>query len=201
MPLAYSGENQLNLFRIPNVYPPPSKSSRWSSLAKPALAAVLASGFIGLTAGEANALMVNVGGQDYNVTTFAGSYNDNISKFATAANGGEMPWWANNTTANAFASAVGTGLGLPNFTVFGPFFAHAANPNVQTRVYSSGTSGTTSTGVVPTDIGTYAVATLVPPPVPSPLPIFGAAAAFGASRQLRKRIKRSGHSLPSTYGL
>jgi large conductance mechanosensitive channel len=39
------------------------------------------------------------------------------------------------------------------------------------------------------------------PAAPSPLPIFGAAAAFGASRQLRKRIKRSGHSLPSTYGL
>jgi hypothetical protein len=30
---------------------------------------------------------------------------------------------------------------------------------------------------------------LVTPAVPGPLPIFGAAAAFGASRQLRKRIK------------
>jgi len=111
---------------------PPFKSSRWSSLAKPALAAVLASGFIGLTAGEANALVVNVGGQNYDVTTFTGSYNNNISKFATAANGGEMPWWASATNAAAFASAVGTGLGLPNSGgVFGPYFALAANPNVQ----------------------------------------------------------------------
>jgi hypothetical protein len=160
----------------------------------------LASGFIGLTAGDAQALVVNVGGQDYNVTTFAGSYNDNISKFATAANGGEMPWWGNSTTAEAFASAVGTGLGLPNLGGFGPYFAHAANPNVRTKAYLPPISGPTATSVLPTGIATYAVVT-PPAPVPSPLPIFGAAAAFGASRQLRKRIKRSGHSLPSTYGL
>jgi hypothetical protein len=50
---------------------------------------------------------------------------------------------------------------------------------------------------------TCAVVALVAPPAaaPSPLPIFGAAAAFGASRQLRKRIKRIGHSLSNTYGL
>ncbi len=198
--MAYTAENQLILFGIPSVYPP-FKSSRWSSLAKPALAAVLASGFIGLTAGEANALVVNVGGQDYDVTTFVGSYNDNISKFETAANGGEMPWWASSTNATAFASAVGTGLGLPNLGGFGPYFARALITNVQSRAYLG--TGVTSRAVVPTVIATYAVATLVPPPapVPSPLPIFGAAAAFGASRQLRKRIKRSGHSLPSTYGL
>ena len=145
-----------------------------------------------------------MGGQNYDVTTFTGSYNNNISKFATAANGGEMPWWGSITIATAFASAVGTGLGLPNSgTAFGPHFARALITNVQNRSYSSASSLITGTAVVPTGIATYAVATLVPPPapVPSPLPIFGAAAAFGASRQLRKRIKRSGHSLPSTYGL
>jgi len=53
--------------------PLPKSSHRWSSLAKPALAAVLASGFIGLTAGEAHAFVVNVNGQNYDVTTFTGT--------------------------------------------------------------------------------------------------------------------------------
>jgi len=48
--------------------PPLKPSHRWSSLAKPALATILASGFIGLTAGDAQALVVNVGAQDYDVT-------------------------------------------------------------------------------------------------------------------------------------
>ncbi|MCX5951713.1 MAG: hypothetical protein NT158_11330 [Cyanobacteria bacterium] len=38
-------------------------------------------------------------------------------------------------------------------------------------------------------------------PVPGPLPAFGAAAAFGFSRKLRKRIKRSGNAVSSTYSL
>ena len=37
--------------------------------------------------------------------------------------------------------------------------------------------------------------------VPGPLPIFGAAAAFGFSRQLRKRIKGSSSTVPNTYTL
>jgi len=36
---------------------------------------------------------------------------------------------------------------------------------------------------------TYAQATLYTAPAPGPLPLFGAAAAFGFSRKLRKRIK------------
>ena len=35
--------------------------------------------------------------------------------------------------------------------------------------------------------------------VPGPLPILGALAAFGTSRKLRKRIKRSPNAVPSTY--
>ena len=72
-----------------------------------------------LSAGEAHALVVNVGGQDYDVTTFTGSFNDNLSKFATPANGGVMPWWTTgpegtSATAAQFAAAVGTALGTPN---------------------------------------------------------------------------------------
>jgi hypothetical protein len=37
--------------------------------------------------------------------------------------------------------------------------------------------------------------------VPGPLPVFGAATAFGYSRRLRRRIKKSGNSASSTYTL
>jgi len=37
--------------------------------------------------------------------------------------------------------------------------------------------------------------------VPGPLPALGAAAAFGFSRKLRKRIKRSPNAVSSTYSL
>ncbi len=40
-----------------------------------------------------------------------------------------------------------------------------------------------------TDTVTWAQATPYIPPVPGPLPLFGAAAALGFSRKLRKRIK------------
>jgi hypothetical protein len=164
----------------------------------------LVSGFIGLTAGEAHALVVNVNGQNYDVTTFIGSYNDNISKFATAANGGVMPWWNDSSTADSFTSAVNTGLGLPNSgNLAGPYFGYASGTNIGFDYWSSISSSVQSGGAAKANARTWAQVTVAPssPAAPSPLPIFGAAAAFGASRQLRKRIKRSGHSLPSTYGL
>jgi hypothetical protein len=40
------------------------------------------------------------------VTTFTGSYNDNTSNFATAANSGVMPWWVKSNTAREFGNAV-----------------------------------------------------------------------------------------------
>jgi hypothetical protein len=167
----------------------------------------LASEFIGLTAGEANALVVNVGGQNYDVTIFTGTYNGNTSKFETAANGGAMPWWGNQQAAVDFAAAVNIGLGMPNPGTRGGYLADAIDSNLlflSTTFYFPLFSGTITSSEYAGSPASYifAVAALVAPSsAPSPLPIFGAAAAFGASRQLRKRIKRSGHSLPSTYGL
>ena len=48
-------------------------------------------------------MIVNVGGQDYDVTTFTGSYNANKSKFNLPSAGGLMPWWGSDTTSQAFA--------------------------------------------------------------------------------------------------
>ena len=62
----------------------------------------------------------------------------------------------------------------------------------------------TGSGVVPTDVPnldfsvTWAKASpAAPAPVPGHLPLFGAAAAYGFSRKLRKRIKLSPAALGS----
>jgi len=86
-----------------------------ASLAKSALAAAVAVGT--LAAGHAQAYVVTVGGVQYDVTTFTGTYSANTSKFETTANGGVMPWWDGSffsaALANSFATAVGTNLGYP----------------------------------------------------------------------------------------
>jgi hypothetical protein len=77
-----------------------------------ALGAVVAG--LALTGGQAKALTVSVGGFDYDVTTFTGSYNDNVSKFNTLNNGGSMPWFGNELLAGEFAFALGGQFGIPN---------------------------------------------------------------------------------------
>jgi hypothetical protein len=175
---------------------------------KIALVAGLALASIGLTAGEAHAVVVNVGGHDWDVTTFTGSFLDNISKFQTPANGGVMPWWTTGpegTSAIAvqFAAAVGTALGTPNGSPDpdqGPFFGFNQfiyTPDPQTALnavyWNPPSSSVYGYNYGWGDSWVYAQATLVasPTPVPAPLPLFGVAAAFGASRQIRKRIKAS----------
>ena len=166
-----------------------------ASLAKSALAAAVAVGT--LAAGHAQAYVVTVGGVQYDVTTFTGTYNANTSKFETAANGGVMPWWGNQTLANSFATAVGANLGTPNSYIgntSGPAFSYQTNTGAtvgKNWCTANCMSNPDLIFVVYANSATYAQATLYTPPVPAPLPLFGAAAAFGFSRNLRNRIKRT----------
>ncbi|MFM9102813.1 MAG: hypothetical protein ACKOPS_16435, partial [Cyanobium sp.] len=131
--------------------------------------------------------------------TFVDSYNSDTSKFNTPSNGGVMPWWGNDALAAQFAIAVQLGLGTPNndnldggFFDISPYFARSVN---STQVFVTGWASQIDF-LVTVDISratprTYAQATLVTPSssaVPGPLPIFGAATAFGMSRRLRRRI-------------
>jgi len=90
---------------------------------KSAFGAAVAIGVLG--AGEAQALVVNVNGQNWNVTFFDGTQGGpNAALFRTPAQGGAMPWFTDNaascgTNVNAsassclaaqFARAVGTSL-------------------------------------------------------------------------------------------
>lgn len=151
-------------------------------------AAVLAA--LGLSPGPAQAALtyrVTVNSVEYDVTTFTGTYNSNASKFATAANGGVMPWWGSKTIAAQFATAVGGDSS-------GPYFAYTTSGSIVVARYFGDGPATGNNGLnINTGISVnYAQATLhVTSPVPAPLPAFGAAAAFGFSRKLRKRIQAS----------
>lgn len=150
---------------------------------------------LSVDAGSARAVIVNVGGTNYNVTTFQGTYSGNLSKFNTPGNGGVMPWWGNQTLAQQFATAVGSSFGFPNVEEgnFGPAFAFSTTPPSQVVFFADfgppygvgiGSSPQNSTFF-------YAQVAPAPAPVPGPLPAVGAAAAFGISRRLRHRIKLS----------
>jgi len=180
------------------MHPPARHSSRLGQRLQGALGAAAALAAISLSPGSAQAYVVTVGGVQYDVTTFTGSYNGNSSKFATASNGGVMPWWGDIFMAREFATAVGENLGTPNSNsgnTSGPTFsegffsdtrygwawctADCAEPNPNPSNWLA------------SDSVVYAQATLytAPTAAPGPLPLFGAAAAFGFSRKLRKRIK------------
>jgi len=150
------------------------------------------------SANAANALTVPVvvNGTTYDVTTFVGTYNDNSSRFTTT----EMPWFGSESSAEQFAIAVGTQLGLPVFGNAGPFFAYSIRTDPRGGVtlgnYSyeslSNPPGVSTTVSGASFSASYAVASAqAPSAVPGPLPLFGAAAAFGMSRRLRRRIKLS----------
>jgi hypothetical protein len=140
---------------------------------------------------SASAVQVVVSGQFYEVSTFQGTANANAAKFTTA----DMPWFGNQSLASAFATAVGSQLGLTGLLSRGPFFAYSRStgfiPALNTTnnsVFSSLTGTTVSNIPVLRSINTtYAVAT----EVPGPLPLLGVGAAFGLSRKLRCRIRRS----------
>ncbi|MFN9387404.1 MAG: hypothetical protein ACK6BU_10640 [Cyanobacteriota bacterium] len=63
-----------------------------TSFRKLALGATGALAAISLSPGSAQAIVVTVGGAQYDVTTFTGSADANAVKFNTPANGGMMPW-------------------------------------------------------------------------------------------------------------
>jgi len=184
---------------------------RWSSPAKSTLGAAMVVG--ALSAGQAQALVVNVPGYGYwDVTTFLGSYYNNTLQFALPANGGVMPWWGSQTAAEAFANAVRNQL-PPSIncdtcvppTTGGPFFGYGTDVPSQPIQYSYfqyPTSNPELGGAVSTYqpgffVSVWAKAAPAASTVPGPLPALGAAAAFGFSRKLRKRLKASG-SVSST---
>ena len=109
-----------------------------------------------LGAGEAQALVVNVNGQNWNVTFFDGTQGGpNAALFRTPAQGGAMPWFTDNaascgTNVNAsassclaaqFARAVGTSL---NGAL--PLRLRFAFSGMTSNFVGNGVAGTACTG-------------------------------------------------------
>jgi hypothetical protein len=201
-------------------------------LASLALGPAAALAAISLSPGQAQAVVLNVGGNAYDVTTFAGSYNttQNRSKFALPSEGGVMPWWGSESLANIFAQAflqdlatrpICQALGCnPNdlslFQGAGPLFAWGSIGQSLIQAELPRTS-VGAGGAVSYSVSTRLVSQSVPfawaqasqpappTPVPGPLPALGAAAAFGFSRKLRRKLgkdpKRSTNAVSSSYSL
>jgi hypothetical protein len=158
------------------------------------IAAGLACFGIGLAlhAGDARALVVEVGGSNYDVTTVSGTYNGLLTTLSA------QPWFGNATLAQTFATELSSGLGLPANNAYGPIFATGVvNDELGLVVFgayyddANGSTGWNSFGLAD-DTLVFAQAQLQPPApsaVPAPLSLFGAMAGFGMSRRLRARIQ------------
>jgi hypothetical protein len=103
----------------------------------------------------------------------------------------QQPWWDNPTAAANFATAVGGQLGFGNVGI-GPFFAYASSSpfNQTASVWTASGELGSASGFLNGQFA-YASRSVVSSSVPGPLPLLGAAAAFGYSRKLRKRIQGS----------
>ena len=140
-----------------------------------------------LSASPAAAVVVNVGGNSYDVSVFNTSYEASTTLFQQPPTG-QMPWWGDDLLASEFAAQVYNALGTGWDADYGPVFAHGESVGQVLGIVQSVSNPLDQIDVTPASNTTvpYAIATS---PVPGPLPLFGAAAAFGWSRQLRKRIE------------
>jgi hypothetical protein len=192
------------------------------------LALCPAAALAALSPGQAQAFVVNMGGNAFDVNTFTGSHNttQNRSKFALPSEGGVMPWWGSESLANMFAQAylqdlaarpICQTLGCNPNDLFviqgaGPLFAWGSigQSLIQAELprTSVGAGGAVSYSVSTRLVSqsapfawAQASQPAPPTPAPGPLPLFGAAAAFGFSRKLRKRIKLAPAALGSALPL
>jgi hypothetical protein len=139
-----------------------------------------------LSPAPAAAVFVNVGGNSYDVTVLNTSYDTSTSLFQLPPTGA-MPWWGDDLLASEFAAQVYSSLGSGWSSTYGPVFAHGESLGQMLGLTQSISNPLDQIDVTPATNAmlTYAIASA---PVPGPLPLFGAAAAFGWSRRLRKRI-------------
>lgn len=136
----------------------------------------------------AEAVGVSFGGVLYDVSVVETSYVTSVDAFRLPPLG-QMPWWGSQTNADYFAEQVYNLLGDGSTAGYGPLFAHrydASMAQVLGSLQDTGAPGFLIDGTPSTSaVLKYAIASA---PVPTPLPLFGAAAALGWSRQLRRRI-------------
>jgi hypothetical protein len=148
-----------------------------------------------LSVAPAYALTVTVDSIAYDVDVFIGKYLGNESLFQ-APPAGKAPWWGDEILASTLAQIVYDHLGQGPTTNYGPVFAYDLSGGDILGIAQNLTDPLSQVYEIISNNSTvkYAIATplaSVPSSVPAPLPFLGATAAFGWSRQLRKRINGS----------
>lgn len=163
-------------------------------------------------AAGAVSLDLTVNGQRWRLDTVTTTYVASQGLFNTPAAGGSMPWWGDGTGTLATAFATALLAADPSQSVFGypnsgtggtanqrsPFFAwewRSTAPNVsyvsiELPTPSISPDGANSYKLNQATSREWFIASAIQQ-VPGPLPLFGAAAAFGWSRRLRRRLHRS----------
>lgn len=200
----------------------PDRRSRWASLAKPALGVALAIGV--LAANQAQAYQFDFSYNDGTNTANGVLDADLIGISTYHVTGGGLtvtgpksgsytilPVGPSNFGINVGGATVFTvdnvlypvqdpvldfyGLGLVNNPDSGNYLNIWGNSPGNYSFYVYSTSSNSYYGFD----GPAAVSATAH--VPGPLPVLGAAAAFGFSRQLRKRVKRSANAASTSYSL
>ena len=163
----------------------------------------------------AQSCTIDDNGTTYRISLQTGTFPNALASPTT------MFLWGDAIKAGRAASAVGGAFGFPNpiypappppvSTATGPLFAYAIHGATSLSIISR---GIWLGGIMPhlryrdtwatSTTQTWAYSQPAPAgpaaSVPGPLPVLGVAAAFGFSRKLRKRTKRSTNSAAGTLG-
>lgn len=152
------------------------------------LSAITLTIFVPIAPINAATFNVIVNGDEYEVTTQEGEFDDLFVPFL-----GNQVWWGNATLADAFAQAVWDGLGTPNAAGQGPVFAYDPGGTwFLGRVHSTIHSQTTSFTQRKNVNLTFATATEVV--VPLPAGVFLLLSGLGGIAALKSRRKYSRNS-------
>lgn len=152
----------------------------------------------------AKSVVITLDGNSYDISVTNTSYTANPAAFS-ALLGGQMPWWGDLILASRFASEAYDQLGLDLYEPgYGALFAYAYSPAGSGEIQGvvQNTSDITDALLLdspsPLAAGNsypYAFAQAVPSvPIPGPVPLLGAVAAFGWARRIRSRSRSTSRS-------
>lgn len=78
-----------------------------------------------VTAPFASAIIINLGGMDYDITTITGTFDNEHGRLEA------QPWWGDFNLARDAARSVGSSLGQPNLlNAWGPFFVYGGGEGI-----------------------------------------------------------------------
>lgn len=145
----------------------------------------------------AKAVIINVDGNSYDISVAITSYTANPAAFS-ALSGGQMPWWGDLILASRFASEAFDQLGSDLYEPgYGAVFAYALGPAGSGEINGVVQDTSDMNNSLILDSASPLAADNSYPyafvqaastvPVPGPVPLLGAVAAFGWARRIRSR--------------